>query len=212
MKAIIFASSKETNNDYIKKLISDDYYIVSCDGGLGIINDLNLKPNVLIGDFDSVKMSLLDQFYDVPKVEYDSEKDFSDLELAINHCKDHAYKDIFIFGALGGRMDHCLSNIQLLQMYNKKGLNITLFDEINEIFFTTEDVRIQKKHKYLSLVALTKDCIVTIKGVKYELYKEHISGRPTFTISNEIIEEFANLYVHSGELLVIQSSDKNLSI
>lgn len=207
MKAIIFASCIDKNMEYSKKFISDKDYIVSCDGGLESVFYLGIKPDVLIGDFDSVNKDLFNKYSDIDKVTYNIDKDFSDLELAINHCENLNFKEILIFGALGGRMDHCLSNIKLLEMYTDKGMNIKLLDEINEIIFTRKNMSIHKTKKYLSLIALTKDCIVTIKGVKYELNNKQIADKATFTISNEIKDEVANLYVHSGGLLVIQSTD-----
>ncbi len=205
MRILIFASKQESDVSYIKKYISSNDFIVACDGGLEKIDRLELKPDILIGDFDSASPELLDKFANVKKLKFDIDKDFTDLDLAIEYCVQKKPKEIIVFGAIGGRVDHSLLNVELLKRYTYDGANIMFCDENNEMFVTDKSVDVKKEKHYFSLIALTDECVITLKGTKFELTNRKINSFESLTISNEIINDYANLEVHSGKLLVIQA-------
>lgn len=211
MRVIIFAGKKEKDIEYMKEFINDNDYVIGCDGGLASIFFLNIKPDVLIGDFDSIDFRILEQYDHVRRIEFKREKDFSDLEASFNHCFQFEPSEIIVFGALGGRIDHCLSNIELLKKYSNINTNIRFYDNYNEIFVVQKNVAIIKTKEYLSLLPASDECIVSLKGVMYELDNYKIEKDSTYTISNEITGNFAMLEVHSGKVLVIQSNTHNLS-
>src|SRR5690348_6195146 len=92
---------------------------------------MGITPDLLLGDFDSIKSHVLEAFSTVPKQHYPSDKDKTDLELAIEFVYHLQTEKIAVFGALGGRTDHALGNLILLSRYPGKifleGENETLF-------------------------------------------------------------------------------------
>lgn len=205
MRIIIFAGNIEKEVDYMRPIIKQNDYIIACDAGLSVVSKLSLKPDLLIGDFDSVEFRLLDTFSDVKKLQYDTNKDFTDLELTFDYCKDLDSSEIVVFGAIGGRIDHTLANIGLLERYSVLGMDIKYFDSINEIFVTSKSVAIRKSKKYFSILPLTDDTVVSIKGTKYKLENAKLERNKTLTISNEIEDKFGYLDIHVGRVLVIQA-------
>ncbi len=204
MRVIVFAGKMEVDVDYMKPAIKPNDYIIACDGGLDTVYRLGVRPDLLIGDFDSVEFRLLDMYQETNRLEFQIEKDSSDLELTFEYCKTIDCSEIVVFGAIGGRIDHALSNIGLLDHYYKEGLDIKFFDKNNEVFVTGRSIAIKKSKHYFSVLALEDDTVISLKGTKYPLEQALVSKEKTLTISNEIDGNFAFLEIHSGRVLVMQ--------
>ncbi len=205
MRIIVFAGKKEQDIEYMKQYINVNDYIIACDGGLETIDKLEISPNVLIGDFDSTDNKILERYNNVDKIEFPAEKDFSDFEAVLFYCEKLDFDEIFVFGVIGGRLDHTLSNVHLLN--KNKHFNLKYIDKDNEIFVANESIVIKKSKDYLSFISSSKKCVISIQGVKYELFEHDISDSSTFTISNEIVDDNAILTIHEGSVMVILSND-----
>ena len=95
--------------------------IVAADAGLRILDELDISPDLILGDFDSLEKEILEKYSKTIEISrYNSEKDFSDTELAVEICKSKGFNNITILGCFGGRMDHSLANINLLYKYHKE--------------------------------------------------------------------------------------------
>lgn len=113
------APSSHTALDYILKTTVFDV-IVAADGGYASLKARDLEPTVVLGDFDS-----LGYVPDHPHlVQFDTHKDFTDLDLALQYCVDEGFDEVVVCEAFTGRLDHSLGNLQLLIKYAKKGVCI----------------------------------------------------------------------------------------
>lgn len=118
-------------------LLNQATYIIAADGGLNHLIDLEIKPNLFLGDFDSVKQTSLEKAteWQLKIDQYPERKNFTDSELAINHIfsenllrKYNGKKPTIGFlAAFGSRYDHLLSN-QLLAAKNADKANFILTD------------------------------------------------------------------------------------
>lgn len=123
-RAVIITSYLEHLLDIRSQLRPDDY-IVCLDGGLDIAQKQGISPNLLLGDFDSLDGGCLDDLSAADDCgegqtkicRYPAEKDYTDLELAFRILDPAKTPDILVIGALGGRLDQTLVNIQMLQKY-----------------------------------------------------------------------------------------------
>lgn len=180
---------------------------VGIDYGAYVLAKRGIRMEAAIGDFDSVNIDQLNLIKEYSKevIVLPREKDVSDTESAILWAREHGYDEIELWGGLQGRVDHFLSNIMMLYYGNE---DITLLDEHNRVMICNEGVHTISKEtfSYLSLVVL-KASKVSIEGVKYPLYQKRIVPGSTFTVSNEIREDFATITVYYGKVIVIQSSD-----
>lgn len=135
----IFAGSPVRDPDYIKALMRPDSQLICADSGANIAFQLGAQPDVIIGDFDSIKPEILSHYQGNPDIIITPMDDQSttDLQKALNLIPQDA-KEIAIFGALGGRMDHVFANILLLEQYPVP-MRFALHDEHHSIRILTED-------------------------------------------------------------------------
>ena len=103
---------------------------------------LGIQPDFVIGDFDSLDAETLAALKakGAELIEFPAKKDFTDLELAIQHAGSLKPRDILIYGALGARWDQTIANILLAGAYPH--LNIHLVDQKQEIRYLVPGERL----------------------------------------------------------------------
>ena len=203
-KAVIFASGPVSDYDYIKKSLSGCEYIICADGGVEHCKKCAITPNVIIGDMDSYDGEVNEDIL----IKYPVEKDDTDTSLCIKYALENGYKSIEIFGAIGGRIDHSLANLQLMSFVKENGANCILNDSLQTIFLLqneTKKIEI-KKGTTVSLFSMSvKSDNITLEGLKYPLKNASLSSSFPLGISNIAIEDEIQITVGDGTLLVVFS-------
>ncbi|MDW7673522.1 MAG: thiamine diphosphokinase [Bacillota bacterium] len=209
-RVIIFANGSYDEYDFYLKQIRKEDYIICADGGTNYAFDMGLTPHLVIGDMDSVEKNLLKELDDsrIKIRKYPSEKDESDLELAINYAIGMKPKEILIFGALGKRVDHLFANITLLMLPLKHGIRTMLVDQAHEVYVASAELTIAgEPGDYVSLFPLTEEVIgVTTTGLKYVLNNAPLFAGASRGLSNELTGSAAKITLIRGYLLVIKVS------
>ena len=183
--------------------VEDDDIIIAADGGYDNLVRRGITPDILIGDFDSIKSFIPD---DIRTVRYPREKDETDMFLSYEAGVKFGYTEFVMLGATGGRLDHTFANISLLLYAKKKGHNITIIDG-RGMLLCIKDEAISlagNSGAKLSIFALGGVATgVSILGTKYEV--EDVKLTPDFPlgVSNEFKEESARISVKNGALLII---------
>lgn len=183
--------------------------IICADGAARHLRPLNVIPAFVIGDMDSIDSETV-RYFDKKGstiLTYPGDKDETDTQLAIEYALKLQPDEIFIFGALGGRIDHTLANISLLIMGVKQGIDIKIIDETCEIFIVNQQSIVEgEAGKTVSLLPLSSEVAgVTLEGFEYPLSGGVMEiGRP-YGISNRLIAEKGIITVKSGYLLVIRN-------
>ena len=120
MTALIITGGYESDSFIEEQLKSIQYDIlIGVDSGLNYLYRLNILPDILLGDFDSISEEAL-AFYKGKNIitkAYPSEKNLTDTHLAIETALEYAADHIILLAATGSRLDHTLANIFLLQNY-----------------------------------------------------------------------------------------------
>lgn len=191
MRVLIVAASPEP----ISGLPRDVDYIIGVDGGYETLLNQGLDPDLVVGDFDSFTGEV-----PIDAVRYPSEKDVTDLEIALEAARGHGAKEMLVYGALGGRLDMTLGNIGLLEAYPEMRL-FTAGQTVRLVGAGRHELPRQADH-YLSLIPW-KRANVSIRGVKYPLDRHDVVSHEALTISNEWAGEAADLIVHEGMVLVL---------
>ncbi len=195
----IFVNGFIEDYELLDKELEKGAYIIACDGGLKHIHKLNLVPNILIGDFDSVSSELLEQYKDIKRLTYPTDKDYTDTELALKFLYDEGVKTATLYGATGGRLDHTIGNIYLLKKAYEYGLDLKIVDNLQEIYFVKELKRFSGyKDKYLSILPLEDVTCDTSIGLKYQLKDLKLTIGDTLSISNIITDDFVEVKFKSG--------------
>ena len=189
----------------------DVEYVICADGGLEKAENLNLVPNIIIGDLDSVNSSVLKKYTDmnIEIVKYPREKNYTDMELAIEYALEKNYKDIVLIGAVGSRLDHTMANMLLIEKYYNKGINIKIIDNNNKIQIVTNKMEIlNKRNYYVSLVPITEILEgITLEGFKFPLNNINVNRGSTLCISNQITGEKGIITINKGKALAFISKD-----
>lgn len=184
----------------IKPLDSD--LLIAADKGLLYCREKGIAPDIVIGDFDS-----LDEHPTGENVIIHPErKDDTDTMLSLKHGLKLGFKRFYLYGCLGGRLDHTIANLQLLAFAAKSGATAFLCGE-KECVTVIKDTIIKFRSGIrgkVSVFALNgKAEGVTEKGLSYSLQNAVLDGQFPLGVSNEFTEKSAEITVRNGYLTVI---------
>lgn len=194
----------------IKKKEGD--YVIAVDGGYLYSKILEIAPDLIIGDFDSVtevekeEISAMMRTYKERIVELNPCKDDTDTLAALRIGLEKGYRNFHIYGAMGGRLEHTIANIQCLHFLKNRGAKGYIMDEACMLtLIQNETVTFHKETEgFLSLFSLNEKAKgVTIKNMKYPLEKAELTNDFPIGISNEFIGEAGEVTVEEGTLLAV---------
>lgn len=192
--------------------VGEEDLVIAVDGGINYCGVLNIEPDILIGDFDSVnetqREAILQMKEEAPErvVVLKPEKDDTDMLAALRLGLEKGYDYFLIYGGCGGRMEHTLANIQCLLFLKNNGAVGYLMDGSGMVFvMKNEEVKLRDNLEgYFSLFCLGKEAKgVTIRGMKYELTDFVMTNDFPIGVSNEFIGKEATISVEDGELVGI---------
>lgn len=182
--------------DEIKK----DDLVLAADRGYRLAKSENIKVDYIIGDFDSS-----DRPEDDHVIALNPVKDYTDTVAAIEFAKEKGYKKIIIYGGLGGRESHTISNIRTIYHYQKQGIDIRLKSKAKEIFVVDDKLTYTYKNHdfYVSIFSLNDNTRLTIKGLYYELEDYTMKIDDSLGVSNETKKEDFEIKVNDGAVVVV---------
>lgn len=185
--------------------------IICADGGAAHMKLLNARPDLLVGDFDSLSGEELEGFRQsgVEIRRYPTRKDATDTEIAVDTAMDMGCLDITLIGVLGSRMDHSLANVWLLKKMLDRGVAGRIVNEHNEIMLTNSVIKLEREQGW-KVTLLPLGCRaegVTTRGLAYPLDNAAIPLGSSWGVSNEFAGETAEVEVKKGLLLIIKSTD-----
>ena len=179
-------------------------YIIACDRGYEYLHEAGLRPDLLVGDFDSYTGPLP---RDVPRLDLPVEKDDTDTMAAIRHAVTVGCGEIWLYCAMGGRLDHMLGNLQAAAFAVKHGVWVRIIDRETEIrVFTGGCITVPEREGWsLSVLALSDRCTgVSIHVTKYELENVTVENSFPIGVSNQWQGD-AEISVAAGVLAVMES-------
>ncbi|MFV0440168.1 MAG: thiamine diphosphokinase [Lachnospirales bacterium] len=209
MKCVIFLNGEVNDYDFVKNHVTGlgEVHIVACDGGLSHIDHLNLLPDLLIGDFDSVDKEVLDMHKNFKTIRFPTDKNNTDSELALAYAKKKGFEEVIFYGALGGRCDHIIGNVFLLKKANEMGLKLKIVDENQEIFYIDKHIVLEGyKDKVASLLPLGVVKCKESKGLKYPLDGLAFEIGDSLSISNVIKDNKLEISIEKGNCILVINS------
>ncbi len=191
---------------------SQNSYIIGVDKGLDSLHALHVRPNLVIGDFDSVDNGIRAIYAGSPDaVVLNPEKDYTDTHVAVLEALKRKPERIKLLGATGTRLDHVMGNLALLKLCLLQGVEAVIADEHNRIRMIDRQLRIRKDRqygKYISCIPFSDRVEgLTISGFRYNLEGATIIKEETIGISNELREEEGLITLKTGYLLVMETKD-----
>lgn len=188
--------------------------VIAVDAGLEAVKVLGLEPDMIVGDFDTVKPETLAYYRRREHIVWDihqPEKNETDTELALLKAQASGCGEIVILGATGVRMDHMLGNLHLLFPCLQKGIEAYILDSRNKLYLIDGERSFCKSKlwgNYISFLPLTEKVTgITLTGFKYPLFEKDIEIGTSLCISNELAEAEGRLTLRDGVLIVVESHD-----
>ena len=207
----IFILNGEFDTKYELNFFSNYNKIICIDGGYLNFQklNLNLKPDYIIGDFDSIgKIDMINQNTDKPKVIFKDNQDETDSEFAVKYIlKNYSNNDIknidFIYAVSTSRIDHLFCNAYLLKKI-PININSKIITKYQDIFLLRNSINIKEKEgKTLSVIPITNVKGLTIKGCKWDLENTDLSVGFIGGISNIIEQNLAEISLKEGECIIV---------
>lgn len=199
-KKIAIICGGECRCEGISAELFENSFVIAADSGYDTAKKLGVTPDLLVGDMDSI-VQVPD---DVPVHRVKAEKDDTDTMLAADIACGMGAAEINVVGGGGGRADHLLSNVFLLEALVRRGVKAALHDGINSIRFVSDGtVRLANKGGYFGILAL-EDSTVSACGCKYPLKDAILTRSHPYAVSNEVTEEYAVVTV-KGKVLITES-------
>jgi thiamine pyrophosphokinase len=209
MQTIILANGDMAGTDVVHRYTESAELIVCADGGANYADAVDVRPDVLIGDMDSITPELRArlEMQGVKFILYPRNKDETDLELALLYAVEQGATQITILGALGRRIDHELGNLLLLAHPRLEGLDIRIASSEQEISL------IRKTRTFdgaigdlLSLLPIGGDAVgIITEGLEYPLCDETLFFGPARGVSNVFTMARPSVHIRSGLLLAVHT-------
>lgn len=192
--------------DGIIEMPKEQDLTIAADSGWHNAVLLGVKPEVLLGDFDSIGGDALPDAKEILQVP--PEKDRTDTQLAVDLALSRGADEIVIIGGLSGRLDHTLSNLFVLERLFDLHVHAVATDGYNRVrFVRNSGVLVARSNfTYLSLIAVDETVKgVTVRGCKYPLDNAKLKRNVPYAVSNEIEGNCALVEVRRGALFVVES-------
>ena len=187
--------------------VSPGDLVIAADGGLRHTQALGLRPDVVLGDFDSLGY--------VPEKArvFPVEKDDTDSMLAIRLGLQQGCDTFLLYGAMDGpRLDHTLANLQALRYLAKQSCRGYLIgqNQVTTAFTGTLEFPAGATG-LLSLLAMGESACVSISGLQYELEKGMLTPDFPLGVSNHFVGKSACVQVHSGIVTALWDRENGLA-
>jgi len=176
--------------------------VIAADAGYRTLARLGVKIDRVVGDFDS-----LGEVPAHPGVEvHPAEKDETDMMLALRSALAAGYREVRVYGGLGGRLDHSFANLQALVFLARQGARGWLIGQGLAITAVADgELRFSKEAEgIVSVFAADGAALgVTLEGLKYPLNDYTMTSDNPIGVSNAFTGSPSRIRVKKGALLVM---------
>lgn len=213
MDVLIVSGGTEPSKELLLKYKNKASFIIGVDKGCNVLYKYNITPNLIVGDFDSGDLKVVEYFKNtgIEVRKYSTHKDYTDTHLAYNIAKELGdVKKIYLLGATGTRFDHSLGNLGLFLNSLEDEIYLEIVDDNNIMFIVDRKTTIKnRKNKVLSFHGLSDEVRnFTIKNAKYELERYNLKLLEPRAICNEFLDgEDVQIDFDSGKILVMLTND-----
>ena len=187
--------------DFTKK---DGDIVIAADGGYKYLQQAGIKPDIVIGDFDSLGKAPEGEKI----IRLKPEKDVTDTYAAVSEGIKCGYSRFNIYGASGGRIEHTLANIQLIASLAEKNMQASIFDGSTVITaITAKTLRFDSAYNgYISIFAHSDKCTgVCLRGLKYPLENAELNNLFPLGVSNEFLGVESEIVIGNGTAIIVYS-------
>ena len=173
---------------------------VAVDGGLRFFLRIGRRPDVLIGDLDSISTEARTRFAD--RLIHLPSQNSSDLEKALVWVAEQGGKQVTVLGLTGRRDDHALGNLILL--WTDFGLEVMGLTDSGQFTLVRHvETFTSFKDQPVSLFPSSTSVQITTEGLVYPLDSESLNPVHKGTSNRSLGTRFT-IRVAGGPVLVFQ--------
>ncbi len=210
MRTVIIANGERPTQDTVHRWLRPGDRLVCADGGARHALTLGLRPQVVVGDMDSLDEPAQAQLKALGArlVVHPAAKDETDLELALLLALQEGATELVVLGGLGGRLDQLIANVLLLTLPQLEGVSARIVDGRQQAFIIRGEATIHgRPGDVLSLIPLGGDAQgILTEGLLYPLRDETLRPGPARGVSNVFTAQTARVTLRRGALLAVHIS------
>lgn len=207
-RCVILSAGPVSDPKILAGFLLPDDYIVAADGGWRLASRMQVTPSALVADFDS--LTAVETADAVEIVTLPTEKDVTDTAEAMRLAYEKGYRSFLLLGCTGGRLDHFQAALAVAADYVKRGCEVTLADEKNEIHLLMPGSYVYPAcpNEKISLFAFGGEVTgLFVDGLKYTVADYTLSPYDPLCVSNEWMGEDACFSFKSGLLMLYFTKD-----
>jgi thiamine pyrophosphokinase len=206
--ALIIANGAACNDELLGQLLEWSPVVIALDGAIDRLLAKRIKVDVVLGDFDSVKQSIIaDNQTDLTFISA-PDQNKTDLEKAFDFLISKGHSAANVIWATGRRADHSFCNLSLLAPY-RESLKITIYDDYSRVILLPRKFeKWYPKDTALSLVPLGIVFGIRTANLLYSLDNENLTLGYRNGNSNSVLEDgIVKIEHESGDLLLMECWD-----
>ncbi len=206
-RCVVISAGEIRDYARARTFLREGDFFVFCDGGLEHADGLCVKPDLIVGDFDSCNSDILSAWKErCETIRLPREKDDTDTLYAVKLAIERGFNDFLLLGAMGARFDHAFANVSILLYLDGFGKKGVLADDYSTMQIAGKNpVCIDDSCSYFSVLTIAGNVSgVSIKNAKYPLENTSLSCDFQLGVSNEVLPgHTAEVSVENGRVLVV---------
>lgn len=207
--ALIIANGASCSFELLGQLLEWSPIVVVLDNAIDRVLQLDIKIDVLLGDFDDDFNPEIYKEKQFPlEIVHTPNQDKTDLEKAFDYLIEKGHKAVNVVWATGKRVDHTITNITNIVSYRNK-LKIVILDDHSKVFLLPNKFeKWYTKNTPISLIPIGKVSGITTQNLFYPLNNEELTIGYRTGSSNHATEDGIVKIEHSdGDLLLMECFD-----
>lgn len=204
-KCIILANGEPPSKKVFNYFSRNDYnFLICADGGANSAAKLNLIPDFIIGDLDSIKPCVYDYFYDKCEIIQVKSQNDTDVEKCLKFAIKKKYDNVILLGSTGSRLDHSFCNIGIVLKYFDR-ITIKIIHKKSILSAHTGDVTLNTiPNEIISIYGIDSKTRITSNGLKFPLKNISLPFGKKESTSNVALHKQISLKIKSGIVFVIR--------
>ena len=163
-------------------------FIVCCDGALDKLLQIGIKPNIVIGDCDSISEEKRQQFHNI--IIEDQDEECNDLQKALKYCIKQQLGPVAVLGASGLRDDHQLANLSILNMYSAR-MDLIMVSNYGLFSLISEDTTfVSLPGQEVSVFSFDGQAVFSFDGLQYPVHNRRFSQLWEGSLNKALGERF----------------------
>lgn len=207
-KCLIIANGKPPSKRVISFLKSKGFNKIICaDGGANTARKLNIIPDYIIGDLDSITPENKYHFAKLTNIIQIKRQNDTDVEKCIKYIIKKGYKECVLLGVIGNRLDHSFCNLGIVLKYSDE-IRVRIISEQSVLSVAEKELKIRTiPGELFSLYAFDESTRITSRGLKYKLSETALPFGKRESTSNVALKEEVYLKITGGRIFIIRDFD-----